>query len=442
MTIAIGSFSQTRGRRSVGAYRLANAVFHNLLLYFPLTIFILVCSASAQTFEELKKRYLTLRNTDPEVSLVGQWEELASKFQRLVDRAPRDSDAPTALFNAALLYETVYNRFAGDDRLRKALSLLDRVAREYSGAALADDALVKRGDLLLFKLHDRRAARANFQEVVAAYPKSDLVLVAQARLRAIEAGSERQGSSATPVDSQEESKPGRPLILLDPGHGGEDFGAQGQGGLLEKDVTLDVALRLEKLLKEQLKAIVRMTRRGDQFVPLQARTDLANDFEAALFVSLHTNASPEGKLFGTETYYLDNTDDASSRKLAERENQSLQFEGQDENGAQADLSFMLSDLIQNAKLDDSILLANTVQHSLVHNLPAKWGKRHDLGVKRAPFFVLVGAHMPCILVEMAFIDHQNEGKLLANSSFRQDLAQAMLVGIREFLARAPRGENG
>ena len=216
--------------------------------------------------------------------------------------------------------------------------------------------------------------------------------------------------------------------MLDPGHGGEDFGAVGKGGLLEKDVVLSVALELEALLKKELGALVRLTRRKDSFVPLMERTNLANDFEADLFISLHSNASPSGQIAGIETYYLDNAGDKSSMKLAERENRSVQLEG-----PQADLSYMLSDLIQSAKMSDSMKLGKALQTTTYSFLNTKWEVGRNLGLKRAPFYVLVGAHMPCVLIEMGFIDNSTDGANLADKDFRADLARGLFLGIRKFL---------
>ncbi|GAH00108.1 unnamed protein product, partial [marine sediment metagenome] len=269
------------------------------------------------------------------------------------DKHPRLIEAAFALHDAAVLYELLYRRFGGRDRIEGSARLLERLARDYPGHKLADDALVRRGDLLLYELNDVAGARKSYLEVVEAYRNADMYEVARVRLRSIDEGTYQKTSksseSSKSLEKQAHVDQG-PLVLIDPGHGGDDFGAQGKGGLLEKDVVLDIALRLEKLLVEKLNAVVRLTRRKDVFVPLAERTNLANDFEADVFISLHTNASPKGKVAGLETYFLDNTNDKASRKLAERENRSMRFEG-----SQSDLQFMLSDLIQNAKLEDSIV---------------------------------------------------------------------------------------
>jgi N-acetylmuramoyl-L-alanine amidase len=206
------------------------------------------------------------------------------------------------------------------------------------------------------------------------------------------------------------------------------------GGLLEKDVTLSVAMELEALLRKDADIRVIVTRRNDKFVPLAQRTEIANSSHADLFISLHNNASPQHQLSGLEVFYLDLEGDDASRKLAERENASVQFEG-----AGGDLSYMLSDLIQHAKVGDSIRLAETIKREALGEVEERWGKFHDLGVKKAPFYVLVGAHMPCVLVEMFFIDNPEEGKRLAQREFRQSLARGLHRGIRHYLKSAKKG---
>jgi len=216
------------------------------------------------------------------------------------------------------------------------------------------------------------------------------------------------------------------VVVLDPGHGGDDSGAVGVGGLLEKDITLDVALRIRKLL-EPLGISVLLTRDRDVFVPLARRTALANRRGAHVFLSLHNNASPSHEAHGLETYYLDNTDDQASRKLAERENSIVS------GGDLDDLSFILSDLIQSGKIEDSIRLSRIVDDSLSARVLKGRPNLRSLGVKRAPFFVLVGAHMPCALVEMFFVDHPGDGGNLSKDTFRDALARAISAGIVRFV---------
>jgi N-acetylmuramoyl-L-alanine amidase len=216
-------------------------------------------------------------------------------------------------------------------------------------------------------------------------------------------------------------------VVIDPGHGGEDLGAQGYGGILEKDVVLDVAFATERVLEKQKIARVRLTRRGDHFVPLSERSAMANTWRADLFISLHTNASPKGKLSGLETYYLDMNGDEASRLLAERENASEALAGEN-----ADLQFILSDLVQHAKLDDSIRAGTLIHTALVRTLAKQKAGVKDLGLRKAPFYVLVGAHMPCVLLELLFIDNENDGKLISRKEFRHALAEGIATGVRDY----------
>jgi N-acetylmuramoyl-L-alanine amidase len=220
-----------------------------------------------------------------------------------------------------------------------------------------------------------------------------------------------------------------PKIVLDPGHGGDDPGAQGFA--IEKEVTLDLAHRLARLLRGRLGAEVVLTREDDRTLALKERTALANAEGADLFVSIHANASETRRLRGIETYYLDNSTDHATLRLAKLEN------GLDllrPTKGEASLRYILSDLVQVGKLDDSVRLARSVQRGLVRELRQSHPDVVDLGVKRGPFYVLVGAYMPCVLVETAFLTHPVEGKRLARREYRAAVAQGLYVGIARFVA--------
>jgi N-acetylmuramoyl-L-alanine amidase len=239
-------------------------------------------------------------------------------------------------------------------------------------------------------------------------------------------------TASAPPARQARKRGARPKIVLDPGHGGDDPGAQ--GFVVEKEMTLDVARRLKRLLRTKLGAEVVLTRDADATLSLKERTARANAEGADLFVSIHANATPTGDARGIETYYLDNSTDHGTLRLAKMEN------GLDllhpERGAKADqasLRYILSDLVQVGKLDDSVRLARNVQRGLVSHLRGKYPGIVDLGVKRGPFFVLVGAYMPCVLVETAFLTHPVEGPRLVRESYRADLAEGLYRGIARFL---------
>lgn len=404
-------------------------------------------AAPVADFLSLKKRYLKLRNTDIRVEQTAQWEQLSAEFIDFAEQRPKSSEAAQALFNAAVLYEQLFRRYGGTERADQACAWLLAIPERYPKSEFADDALARCGDLMLYDARQIARARRAYEALMEQYPRSELATIAKHRLASIASGDyknrgttneEQESDAADAVDARRSAERGagkktrKALVVVDPGHGGEDFGAVGVGGLLEKDVVLDVGLRLEKILKTLPGVLVRMTRRTDEFVPLAERTNLANDFEADLFVSLHVNASPAHALSGLEVYYLDTGGDKASLALAERENASLRFEGQPPN----DLQFMLSDLIQNAKLEESILLAQSIRRAVHAHLKAKGMKIRDIGMRKAPFYVLVGAHMPCVLAELLFIDHHDDGALLAREEFRQELAHGLSRGIREFLKSA------
>ncbi len=218
----------------------------------------------------------------------------------------------------------------------------------------------------------------------------------------------------------------RPLVIIDPGHGGEDLGALGPEGLKEKEYVLEVAKELSNLIRTELKLRTKLTRSKDEFIQLTDRTKFANENKAWIFVSLHANASVKKKVSGFQTFYLDTTNDEASKLLAERENASMG------NQNISDVEFILSDLIQTAKLDDSIILSHMIQNETLRSLKKKYPEVDDKGVRKAPFFVLVGAHMPCVLVEMLFIDNVKDAKLIKEPTFKSDIARGIFEGIRVY----------
>lgn len=214
-------------------------------------------------------------------------------------------------------------------------------------------------------------------------------------------------------------------IVLDPGHGGKDPGAIGVGGITEKDIVLRVAKKLAQKLKKEMGIEVVLTRKNDTFVPLEDRTAIANAEDADLFISLHMNASPKADARGLETYYLDNTNDEGSIRLAARENGTSRK-------SVTDLQFILSDMMQNMKLEDSITLAHRLHGSLVSGMSSQLGEVKDLGVKRALFYVLVGARMPSVLVEMFFITNKTEGGAMRQERYQNAIVDALYEGIQKY----------
>jgi N-acetylmuramoyl-L-alanine amidase len=213
-------------------------------------------------------------------------------------------------------------------------------------------------------------------------------------------------------------------IVIDPGHGGKDPGASGSK-TTEAEVVLDVALRAEKILAAEAGIEVVLTRRTDTFVPLEERTALANRQKADLFLSIHANASRNRKAAGVETYVLNFATTADAAAVAARENASAA-------GSMRNLPDMVKAITQGNKRDESRELASAIQESMVTRLRPHNPPLRDLGVKQAPFVVLIGAGMPSVLAEIAFISHAGEGGLLRTEKYRQRIAEALAAAILRY----------
>lgn len=221
-------------------------------------------------------------------------------------------------------------------------------------------------------------------------------------------------------------------IVIDPGHGGHDPGAIGLNGLYEKDVVLDIALKLKKIFSGNSLYEVFLTRETDVYLPLEARTAIANQKKADLFISLHANASPQRKTKGIETYLLNWTDNDEANRVAARENEISLKKMKEMSRKMDELGGILGDLERQIKRDESINLAHQIQNSMITILD----NRENHGVKWAMFFVLFGARMPSIIVEVSFISNPEEEKLLSESSYRLQIAKAIAKGINRYFTSA------
>jgi N-acetylmuramoyl-L-alanine amidase len=243
------------------------------------------------------------------------------------------------------------------------------------------------------------------------------------------------------VDAPTESKPTRDgqrslsrtlglkvgKIVIDPGHGGHDTGTIGPHGLMEKDLCLDVALRLGAEIEEKLPgAEVIYTRKDDTFIPLEQRTAIANDAKADLFISIHANSSHDPAARGIETYYLNFATSEESMEVASRENAEAQE-------SMHDLQDIIKKIARNEKIEESKELANDVQDSLSHRMQVVSSGEKNRGVKKAPFVVLIGANMPSVLSEISFISNPGDEKLLRKTDQRQHVADGLYRGIAAYL---------
>jgi len=216
-------------------------------------------------------------------------------------------------------------------------------------------------------------------------------------------------------------------IVIDPGHGGRDFGAPGYlKGIHEKDITLKIGKRLAKRIREDLGCEVFMTRNSDRHLTLEERTAIANTKNADLFISIHTNAHKDRRAYGIETYILNFATDDEAILVAARENATSTKNI-------SDLQTILSELMQHTKLDESGRLASHIQESMYKHMKRKYSRIRSKGVKQAPFYVLLGAQMPAILIESSFISNSRECKRLTSANYQEQLSISITNGIRKYI---------
>ncbi|MGB6877809.1 MAG: N-acetylmuramoyl-L-alanine amidase [Candidatus Acidiferrales bacterium] len=217
-------------------------------------------------------------------------------------------------------------------------------------------------------------------------------------------------------------------IVIDPGHGGHDTGTIGPHGVMEKNICLDVALRLGKLIQKKLPgAEVIYTRKTDVFVPLEERTAIANQAKADLFISIHANSSHNDTARGIETYYLNFTTSQEALETASREN-ALSDESIHE------LQDLIKKIANNDKIEESRELASDIQNSLTGQLRQVSTAERNRGVKKAPFVVLIGADMPSVLAEISFLSNPTDEKMLQRPMQRQRIAQGIFRGVESYLS--------
>jgi N-acetylmuramoyl-L-alanine amidase len=404
--------------------------------------------SAKKDYELLAKNKITPQNR-------VQWERAAERFERLPQEFPKSRYCDAAYYYAGRIYQETYASSKDARAVDRSIRNYRLLVAKYPNSAYAAEGRYRLALALEEGRGDRKEARQQYALVAAKYAASDWGRKSRSRIAALDAQLQQEKRDPVPAAVMPSSnpvpeprptpavlkekpsepaplKPGKPAspapirkIVIDAGHGGRDPGAIGVDGVAEKDIVLAVALRLADKLKKQMGIDAVLTRKDDTFVPLEERTAIANQEGADLFISLHANASPNPEARGLETYYLDNTNDEAALRLAARENGIAREKI-------SDLQFMLSDMVQNLKLEDSITLAHRLQGSVVTQMGRRYGEVRDLGVKRAQFFVLVGARMPSVLVELFFVTNKAEGRALTSEDYQEALADALYDGIKKY----------
>jgi N-acetylmuramoyl-L-alanine amidase len=217
-------------------------------------------------------------------------------------------------------------------------------------------------------------------------------------------------------------------VVIDPGHGGKDYGAPGYlKGVHEKTVVLQISKMLKKMIQEQIKCDVVLTRESDKYLSLEERTAIANTQNADLFISVHTNASRNRRAHGIETYILNLATDDEAIRVAAMENATSTRNI-------SDLDTILKDLMKNAKVSESTRLGSYVQQAMNSRLKKKYNNIRNKGIKQAPFYVLLGADMPSILIETAFISNARECKRLIDKNYQRRMCQGIVDGIKRYIS--------
>jgi N-acetylmuramoyl-L-alanine amidase len=234
-----------------------------------------------------------------------------------------------------------------------------------------------------------------------------------------------RAQSGTPTLAQQLGL-GISRIVLDPGHGGKDGGAISPSGLREKDIVLNIAKTLKVVLERETGCQVLLTRTTDRYLSLEERTAFANAKKADVFISIHANANENRSVGGVETYFLNLASDPQAARVAALENAS-------EHKRMSDLQSILKELVLKSKTSESSRLAHGVQNRIVTQLRERYKDVRDLGVKQAPFLVLVGAEMPSILVETAFLSNEQEELRLADQTFKDTLSRGIAGGVAAYM---------
>ncbi len=331
---------------------------------------------------------------------------------------------------------------------KKRLGNPDRVYFDFQNARwdehIPDNISVEDGRVEQLRMTDVKGSPSRLvldlddqakQKVAVRVSKNQLIIVVphhKEKFVAVKAKSPKKKSTIRVAKNGTASKAQAnrrtPVVVLDAGHGGKDFGAQGAHGVSEKDLNLQISKQVQKILRKRYHYKVIMTRKNDTFIELKDRGKIANTHNADLFVSIHANAAKRKSAKGIETYYLGSGSNEEARETAERENGDLVHSVAD-NAVQE----ILASLISTTKINDSSRLAAIVQKRLHKTMSKKYSGIHNLGVKEGPFFVLHDTNMPSILVEVGFVTNRREGQHLKNKIYQKWLAESIARGIHDYL---------
>lgn len=327
------------------------------------------------------------------------------------------------------LYVDLENTKLGSD-VQKTIPINDNLLSDARAGQHSPENVRVVIDIKSFKTYKIFSLRNPFRIVIDVWGKET------GKRKAVAATAPGKRGKPTPGALAKQLALGVSRIVVDPGHGGKDFGAPGYlKGVHEKNVVLSIAKRLAKKIRKKLGCEVIMTRTTDRYLTLEERTAIANTKNADLFISIHTNSARSRRAYGLETYFLNLATDDDAIRVAARENATSRKNI-------SDLQTILSDLMQNAKINESSRLAGFVNRSLHTHMKKRYSRIKSKGVKQAPFYVLLGAQMPAILIETSFISNPRECKRLVSKSYQEHLSDGIVEGIRQYIREiSPRAQS-
>jgi len=447
-----------------------------------------VAASPSDLYFHAQKSYYKLMASVEKQKFRHHWMKTIKMFSKVVDRYPKSNEAYKAEYTTGKLFEGLNAVSKNSKDLDQAVHHYNNVSTNYPFVNLTDDALFRVAEIYLAR---RKFALASekYIEVSNKYPEGDQAKKAQKKYKSIKVAAKRRYVNLTPVarpkiPTSETPKPktfkklvvakpsiksvkkvaratvkttplyrkrakikdgfGRgylftprgskdnqvdpPLIVVDAGHGGKDHGAKSVSGIKEKDVNIKIAKRVKAILVNRYKYWVVMTRKDDIFISLKDRSKISNKRNADLFVSIHANAAKRKSAHGIETYFLGTSHNKQALETAARENRGLVKSVKDDRVQQ-----ILASLITTTKINDSSRLASRVQENLYRSSKKVNRNLKNLGVKEGPFYVLHGADMPSILVEVGFLTNQKEAKMLSQPQYVYRLASSIAEGIHKYL---------
>lgn len=416
---------------------------HRIFILFCLACCLFFCASSGALaanppdYERAKAQLARLQKGSPGAN---SWQACADEFRKVYDNNPKWNLRVAALFRCGVALEEKARGTKSAADARKAASAYEQSAKNFPSSALADDALFRAAVVYNELLNDQKKARVHLEHIARRYFRADHAKIAAEYREKMDGKGGESRASSDRKESSKETRVSRPptgagshmlaaqlglsvrTVIVDPGHGGRDPGTM-HNGVVEQDVNLDVARRLQTIL-EKLGYKVYLTRTNNKGISLAERVNFSRRKKGDLFISIHVNASDNSSISGLETYILDFARNSSVSRLAMVENA--------DSGRLGDMDKILTEILTGARTTESRRLADRIQKSTLSYLKKNGAATRDGGVKGAPFFVLVGSSMPSVLVELGYCTNAKEASRLKSSKHRQRLAQGLANGIHAY----------